>query len=443
MAGAATVAADPGSNTGALTRKAVLGVQMEPGEGGPRIVAVAPDSTAARAGVQAGDIITGLNGAQTPTPAALAAAAGTLRAGAPVTLTLARTGSPMTVNAVAQARPLESYDGATAAYGAVAFQGGQLRDILVTPTGARPDHPVVFLIQGYMCGTMEGAQPGHPYRAMAQGLAARGIATYRVEKPGMGDSLGGPQCLDTDFATELAAFRAGLKALIETHRIAPSRIVVFGHSMGGVQAPLLAAERGDLKGVAVMGTALRSWHDYMVELFRLQSFYNAGEDPVELDSLASAMRPLLERIFTEDTSLVTIAADNPEHAALLREVLQWDGKETILARTAGFWRGVDDARLVQAWRDAKAPVLTMYGEADFAAIDDRDHRLIVDIVNHYRPGTAVFVPLARTGHGFGLEGSRAEARAANARSGQGMNFNAPYNPELHKTLADWVEGLDK
>jgi hypothetical protein len=213
--------------------------------------------------------------------------------------------------------------------------------------------------------------------------------------------------------------------------------------MGGVQAPLLAAERGDLKGVAVMGTAVRSWHDYMIELIRVQSFFNAGEDPAELEGLARQMRPLLDRIFTETTPLTQIAAESAMHAALLRDVLQWDGRETILARTAAYWRGVNGAQLAAAWRDAKAPTLAMYGEADFAAIDDRDHRLLVDIVNHYRPGTAQFVTLARTGHGFGLEGARAEARAANAKSGQGMNFAAPYNPEVHRVLADWVIGLGR
>lgn len=427
----------------ALSRRAQLGVALEQAEGGPRVTAVTAGATAAIAGVQAGDVITALNGEATPTNAALVAAAGRVRSGEAVRVTLSRNGASQTVQATATARPLETYTGATADYGAVAFRGGQLRDILVSPTGAPAGHPVVFLIQGYVCATAEGSTPNHPYRAFAQGLAERGIATYRIEKPGMGDSQGGPRCEDTDFDTELDAFRAGLKALIEMRGVAPNRIVILGHSMGGVQAPVLAAERGDLRGVAVMGTVLRNWRDYMIDLFRLQSFFNAGEDPVELAALSEQMRPLLERIFTDDTALTKIASDSPTHAQLLRGVLQWDGKETILARTASYWRGVSQQQMTKAFRDARAPVLAMYGEADFAALDDRDHRLIVDVVNHYRPGQGTFVTLAKTGHGFGVEGARAEARAANAAAGQPMNFAAPYSPEVHRALADWIDGLAK
>jgi hypothetical protein len=49
------------------------------------------------------------------------------------------------------------------------------------------------------------------------------------------------------------------------------------------------------------------------------------------------------------------------------------------------WRQIADQRLAAAWRAGSAPALTLYGEADFAAINDRDHRLVLDILNYYRP----------------------------------------------------------
>jgi hypothetical protein len=434
---AAPALAQPGPQ---LTRKASMGIALEQTEGGTRIRSVTADLTAARAGLQAGDILTALNGAPTATPAATVALVNAIRAGQPVRFTVTRNGRTITARANALPRPQETYEGATAHYGAVPFRGGLLRDILVSPANAAPDGPVVFLIQGYFCATMEGSSPAHPYTALAQQLASRGIATYRVEKPGMGDSLGTPACLDTDFDTELEAFRAGLDALIRTHQIAPQRIVVLGHSMGGIQAPLLAAETGNLRGVAVMGTAVRSWHDYMIELIRVQGFFSAGADPAESEALSETMRPLFDRIFNEATPLTTIAAENADHARLLREVLDWDGADQILFRKVTYWRQIADQRLAAAWRDSDVPVLALYGEADFAAIDDRDHRLITEIVNHYRPSTARFVLLPRTGHGFGLEGTRAEAQAANRAAG-GQAAPAPFNPEVARVLADWIDGL--
>jgi hypothetical protein len=320
-------------------------------------------------------------------------------------------------------------------YGAVAYRGGQLRDILVTPNGARADAPVVYLIQGYTCSTVEELDPAHHYHELIQGLAARGLATYRIDKPGIGDSAGGAACRDTDFDVELGGFRAGLQALITKHGIAPARVVLFGHSMGGVQAPLLAAQREGLRGVAVFGTVLRHWRDYMADLFRLQEFFAKGADPAEGAVSGEATRSLLDRIFGSDAPLAEIAAENPAHVQTL-EFLQWDGGEQFLERSVAYWRGVDRQRLVQAWRDAKAPALAIYGEADFAALDDRDHRLIADVVNHYRPGTGSFVLLPRTGHGFGLEGTRAEARNAPQDAPE-----PAYNPELTKVLAAWIGEL--
>ena len=50
----------------------------------------------------------------------------------------------------------------------------------------------------------------------------------------------------------------------------PGRIFLFGHSMGGVMAPLLAAEE-PVRGVAVYGTVFRTWFEYLVENVRRQS----------------------------------------------------------------------------------------------------------------------------------------------------------------------------
>ncbi len=422
-----------------LTRRAALGVQAQPVEGPPGVLigAITPGLTAAEAGLRVGDVITALNGQTITDGPGLTRAASTLRAGAGVRFTFVRGARTREARTSAIARPPETFDGGTVSLGAVSFRGGMLRDILVRPTRPAPGAPVIFLIQGYPCGSVEGPTPAHPYRALAQSLIAQGLAVYRIEKAGVGDSLGGPDCMAGDFAAELDGFEAGLDALVSRHGVAPGRIVLFGHSMGGIQAPLIAARRGGLAGVAVMGTAVRNWHDYMIELYRLQGFPSAAADPAESEAMSEALRPVFDRIFNEATPLARIADDNADHRRLLREALGWNGEEQILARDISYWRQIADLRLAAAWRDTEVPVLTIYGESDFAAIDDRDHRLIVDIVNHYRPGTARFVPLARTGHGFGLDGTRDEARAGNIAAGGGAP-PGPFNPEMGKVLAAWV-----
>ena len=429
------------SVVGPLARKAMLGVAVEPAPGGgARILQVGPGSTVEQAGLKTGDVITAVNGDPTADNKALVVQADKLRAGQKVKLSYTRDGKAASAETTALPRPMETYQRAKTVYGAVPFQGGLLRDIMVTPEGAKADDPVVYLIQGYYCGTMEGVDPKSAYHNLAQGLADRGIGIYRVEKPGMGDSQGGPACVDTDFDTEMAAFREGLKTLTGKHGVAPGRIVLLGHSMGGVEAPLLAAETKGMRGIAVYGGVMRNWHDYMQDLFRLQSFYSMGMDPAENEDLAEAMRPILNRIFLEDVPLSDIAKMSPEADALLKEALWWDGGDQMLGRSVSYWRGVGQQRLATAWRDAEAPTLAIYGEVDYAAIDDRDHKLIVDVVNHYRPGTAKYATLARTGHGMGIEGTPAEARAGNLAA-DGQIQGAAYNAELTTVLGDWIASL--
>jgi pimeloyl-ACP methyl ester carboxylesterase len=425
-------------STAELTRRAALGVALENTGEGPKVTLVTPQMTAALAGVEPGDVVLSVNGALTKTNSDLVAAAGLLRSGDTTMLTLKRGTVTKTVTAKATARPLESIPGADVRYGTVSFKEGRLRDILVTPKTAEQGAPVVFLIQGYGCGSVEG-QANHPYHLLAKTLAEAGIGSYRIEKLGMGDSVTSTPCLKTDFALEMEGFEAAYQALIKDRGISSDRIIIFGHSMGGIQAPLVAAKGPAPRGVMVYGTALRNWQDYMQELFAMQGFLSAGADPAEAEQAAKALRPLAQRIFNEDVSLTTIANENPNHEAMLRGAFDWDGDDLILGRNLAYWRGVAAQDTVAAWRDTKAPVLAIYGEADFAAIDERDHKRIVDIVNFYRPGTATYRFLPNTGHGFDVQASRDEVRAAN-QAGKPVTV-APYNPELTKIMAAWISAL--
>ncbi len=440
LAGGSAFAGQSGASpsTAELTRRAALGVALENTNEGPKVTLVTPHLTAALAGVEPGDIILSLNGKATKTNSELVAAAGLLRAGDTATLSIKRGTDTKNVTAKATARPLEAIPEADVRYGTVSFKDGRLRDILVTPKAAAAGAPVVFLVQGYGCGSVEGP-PTHPYHLLAKTLAEAGIGSYRIEKLGMGDSLTNTPCLKTDFALEMEGFEAAYQALIKDRGISPDRIIILGHSMGGIQAPLIAAKGPAPRGVMVYGTALRNWQDYMQELFAMQGFLSAGADPAEAEQAAKAFRPLMQRIFNESVSLKTIANENPNHDAMLRSAFDWDGDDLILGRNLAYWRGVAAQDTVAAWRDTKAPVLAIYGEADFAAIDERDHKRIVDVVNFYRPGTATYRFLPVTGHGFDIQASRDEVRAAN-QAGKPVTV-APYNPELTKLMAAWINNL--
>ena len=107
-----------------------------------------------------------------------------------------------------------------------------------------------------------------------------------------------------------------------------------------------------------------------------------------------------------------------------------------MGRNYRFMQDLAHAPIIPAWRDTRSNVLTMYGRADFAAMWDEDHKIIADIVNHYRPGTARFVDFERTGHGMELEGTMAEVRARNIAGTPAPS--AAFNVEVPRALAQWI-----
>lgn len=421
-----------------LPRQALLGVAVEPSEGEPRRGAVVQQVidglSAAAMGVRPGDLVVAAGGKAVTNPDDIVLYARRLKAGDPVDLTVIRNGRELRLRGLAAARPLESYSAASADYGAVPFDGGLLRDVLVSPDGVDKP-PVVFLIQGFSCATIESLDPNSPYRRLAQLLAEGGIATYRVEKPGVGDSTDGRQhCTEMDFAGELESFRSAYRHLIEQRGFDPGRIFMLGHSMGGIQAPLLAAERSP-RGVAVFGTVLRNWADYHLALYTFQSFLMRGEDPAEEMAATERNRELFQLFYFDRRSPSDIAAERPELSEPLRNALAWDGGEQMMGRHYRFMQDLAELRLGAAWRDTRSNVLAIYGEADLVALFNTDHILIADIANHYRPGTGRYVEVEATDHGMMKVGNRADFRRGRA---EGANPSGPFNQEVAALVRDWV-----
>lgn len=198
---------------------------------------------------------------------------------------------------------------------------------------------------------------------------------------------------------------------------------------------ILAAEHAS-GGVIVWGTVLRSWHDYHLDLIRTQGFLNRGTDPVEGAARAEAVRTPLRRFYLEDTPPAALVAENPAWRDLLVEDFAWDGEDRLMGRHYTFWHDLDGLPLVRAWRDTKAPVLSLYGESDFPALNREDHVLLADVVNHYRPGTATFVEVPRTGHAMTLDGTRAEVRDVTRATGE--EPEGPFNVEVAELVARWI-----
>ncbi len=146
---------------------------------------------------------------------------------------------------------------------------------LSMPNGAGP-FPAVVLVHGSGPNDRdETVGPNRPFRDLAHGLASRGIAVLRYDKR---SRVHGPKMASIERPTvqdeviEDAAL--AVRLLASTPSIAPDRIFVAGHSLGGMLVPRIAAAVPEARGFIVLAGAARPLEQAIVE----QTQYMAGLD---------------------------------------------------------------------------------------------------------------------------------------------------------------------
>ncbi len=419
----------------ALPRRARLGAAIESAEGGGvRITQVLPGSAAERGGLKAGDVIRAVDGKPTGRVADVFRGLRSL-GGRETAFELTRDGEPSSLTVRLDAWPREpETDAYRVEYGDVASKAGRLRTIAYVPKAAGPKgrYPALLILQGLGMATLDNPRPGEPidraiYPAIAAGLAGAGFVTLRVDKAGCGDSEGDAPALD--FAGELDGYRAALKALKARPDVDPDRVFLFGHSMGGIFAPIVAGEV-PVRGVAVYGTVFKTWLEYMLENGRRQHTL-AGGNLAMLDIGIRIQERCLHELLVARKAPEAILREIPE-AVTVRPAIGFDGDQ-VFGRHYTFFHQLNDVNIPLAWGRIEADVLSLWGEADAVSGRD-DHEAIAAVVEAAHPGRGQFRVVPRSGHGFDRADSPREALRAAMPGGKRGDFN----PAILEALRPWM-----
>ena len=197
-----------------LPRRGWFGVALAPHERGAVVTSVVDGSSAAFAGIRAGDVITAVDDQPVPTPNAVIAAIARHVGGDTAAIDLVRDGRPQRQNVELRSLPHESLSGARFEYGSVTLSdGNRLRTIVSVPEQRREPMPAVMLLQGGSCGSLDtplASQFGQS--GLIRTIAAQGYVTMRVDKSGVGDSQG-PPCDTIGYEQELEGYTAALNAM--------------------------------------------------------------------------------------------------------------------------------------------------------------------------------------------------------------------------------------
>lgn len=432
-----------------LVRRSFMGIRLEPvseeirtaqsirESGGIHIIQVFDQSSAKVSGLEVGDVVVRLGNDAVESVPQFLTLLRQYQTGDRVDLQLYRNGKKKKIDLQLTSLPQETYEGAKVSYGSVKAPHGQLRTILTLPENPTGKSPVVYVLQGIDCSSVDAPfNPDGGFNQMIRFFNDHGYATFRVEKSGVGDSKGTP-CSDCDFLDDQAGFLAGLQHLKEMEEIDSDRVYIFGLSMGGVWAPLIAAEE-KVRGIAVYGTIARPFMEYMLENFRRQDIL-AGNDFADIESSSKRRARLYHYLYQEKLSPEEIIEQYPEMQPFLRAVSNDPEGEEIRHLHAGrlytFQQQLYAANISEAWKGAATHVLTVWGKGDYVSSRD-DHQMIADMVNSWNPGSASFVEV-NANHWFGTATSMEEAYA-NVRNG----VRPPINHEIFETVTNWLDSVN-
>ncbi len=139
----------------------------------------------------------------------------------------------------------------------VSSRGVEVPVTLVTPASSTPA-PLAILIHGHG-GTRHEAGG---YTRVAEGLAANGIASIRMDFPGCGDST--ETFANNNLTNMLADIRAAEQFALREANIDASRMGLLGFSMGGRLAITMAPTDSRYRAMALWAPSARNGADTMI-----------------------------------------------------------------------------------------------------------------------------------------------------------------------------------
>lgn len=290
-----------------LPRQAFLGIELDADAfdaAGMRAAGVIPGSMADAAGIVPGDRIESLCDIKLDSLDALQAAARRAGAGGVAKAVIVHAGARAERSMIVQRRAFET----NVAYGHIDVGGIRLRTLVTKPS--RLPAPGVLFVQGYSRESVDFASTNvAAFRELVLAWTRAGFATMRVEKRGVGDSEG----VAADFPTEVGDVQHAVDAFASLEGIHRNAIFVFGHSVGGMIAPLLSSVRG----LMVYGTSSARWF-----------------------------------------ACIKASRDR-------QRVLRGMSKATEPVPRAPYEEGIDATNLDAAWAKVTVPVLVLHGEHDW------------------------------------------------------------------------------
>lgn len=289
----------------------------------------------------------------------------------------------------------------------IKFAGGEMAGIYTTPKGVT-SFPVVILVHGSGPSDMdETVGPNKPFKDLAAGLAAKGIASIRYVKRTMiyANQFNKAFTVKEEVVDDALTTIALARTLPGVNK---SRIYVFGHSLGGMLAPKIATLAPDLNGIILAAAPARKFADLMLEQNR--NLFLASKDT----SAAG------KRQFEETTREI-------ERSRLLK-LGDIAPDSMILNAPASYWADLNMYDQVATARKIKNRILILQGEHDF--------QVSVQDYNLWKNALAV-----NKNASFKLYPDLNHLLSSQKEKGTALQYRVPANvsANLINDIAEWIK----
>jgi pimeloyl-ACP methyl ester carboxylesterase len=397
-----------------------------PGLEGVVVRVVVPDSPAERAGMEAGDIVTGFDGSLISDVSELMSALGSYYLGDRVVISALRRGEKTALPLVFGSNR-ETSDEIDVEYTCFESAGTRLRAVVTSPPGSGDRQlPGLLLVSALGSPRFSGLSYYSMGRELAHTFSQNGFRVLRFELRGVGDSEG-EDYRTRDFMAEVDDNLAALDYLRGRRDVDSGRVFVMGHSTGGMIAAVVAGRR-DLAGLIVSCTIGRTFYERMLETLRFQGEMS-GDSPENLDRTLKDYFELTVCIARGD-SLPAIAARNPNVAAYVNS----NGR-IMDDRNTDYWRQQLNLNLSETYAEVDEPVLIVYAASDFLT-QLACHEHIRDVLISSGNGDVTLEVIEGIDHAY----SHAKDKEESYRNYQTRDFRG--SPEPIERIIEWLKQTD-
>ncbi len=221
-------------------------------------------------------------------------------------------------------------------------------DGLLTVPNDTEDPPVVILVQGSGQTDMnETIGENAPFEDIAHGLADNGIAVIRYNKryyqyPELADN----EITVRDEVTDDVSAAVGYADTICGDN---GKIIIIGHSLGGMLAPEICAENPEVDGMISLAGSPRHLADIIYDQ-NAASLKSSGFTEDEISAKLDLLKAETEKI---------------------RSLSETDTGD-YLGVNARYWKSLNDIDTVEVAKSLEIPMLFLQGSEDFQVYSDKD-----------------------------------------------------------------------